>query len=1178
MGGSLEKSVESKRPSLVSTTGWSEVLSCCTTLKRSRCALAWCLAHGCNITELHDTVFQVRDFFTPGMKHRVARKRAIFPLHEGDFASALRLFASVNLTDSVTEDFTSLWSRTAWTMLSCYACQTLGHGHTPFLKGKWTALETRLVAAVEQTVNRMLSHGHAEVKDTEAVEKELKKRRVSYEGEEIGVCHCLSLEQILPALPPKQHGGSIDVLEYVSETTKHFLDNPEKLVVEDVGQQLPKLQGKIHVQGNEIKKIAAELVDRGVCTWIPWTQVAEFRKEKVLNGLFGVEKCGLVDGKKPILRLIMNLVPSNSILKQFKGFTKRLPHITSWLSTYVEHGEELRLWQSDMSNAFYLFRLPEKWQRFLAFNVVHKHCEIYGGDDQTLFCLACCVLPMGWGSSVSIMQEVSEKLLLGGNMPECSQVVRGKPLPKWMVGLLDESRTSGRAWWHIYLDNFAAGEIDKSGSTFLSGEIIHQEAERLWTAAGVVSAAKKRKSGEITGQELGAYLNGSERTMGPSPERMINLLLGTMALLSRRTLSRKLLQVIAGRWIHVFQYRRPAMSFLESTWEFISSKGTLLDLQYKVRRELFACMCGLPMMHTFLGAEISEVITASDASSFGGAVGIATHLSSEGEDFVKSNLRVDNPQPTGIMVLSLFHGIGGSFRAYDVLGIRPDALVAFDIHQPAMRITSRRWPHAELYGDVRQLNKAQLEQLLMRYPTVTELHVWGGFPCVDLSSVNVRGQGLDGPQSSLFYELKRVLKELKEIGHVKVKFIAENVASMPKHECERITEELQVKPYHLNCADAVPMQRPRLCWTSECLEGCLGGITFSEEQYWVTVSAPAAYPQQADWITEGAWWPGGDEGYTLPTALKSIERKRPPPAPAGIHRCDTDTLARWTSDSYRFPPYHYLPRFIFWTDDKWRLANSSEKELLLGYGFNHTKLCFSASKIKSSGQKYEDERLCLLGDSFSVFSFIIPAAALCKHLLPTLQYSQLVDRMGLAPGFTCSLRCTAPIRRRLQYGSSTIPRPVTTKSLNQILLSKTNHTGSDVRISTGEFLNPKAVVRQSIEASWWKWEHLFNYKWKLSEHINVLELRTILHAIRYHIMHLKACHLRVFHVTDSYICMSVISKGRTSSRQLSRVLKKVNALLLAFGIHCIISHVESTDNPTDEASRTVAMLPSKNTG
>ncbi|CAL1169365.1 unnamed protein product [Cladocopium goreaui] len=585
------------------TSDWakSKVLSCCTTLKRSGCALAWCLAHGCNITELHDTVFQVRDFFTPGMKHRVARKRAIFPLHEGDFASALRLFASVNLTDSVTEDFTSLWSRTAWTMLSCYACQTLGHGHTPFLKGKWTALETRLVAAVEQTVNRMLSHGHAEVKDTEAVEKELKKRRVSYEGEEIG-------------------------------------------------------------------------------------------------------------------------------------------------------------------------------------------------------------------------------------------------------------------------------------------EIIHQEAERLWTAAGVVSAAKKRKSGEITGQELGAYLNGSERTMGPSPERMINLLLGTMALLSRRTLSRKLLQVIAGRWIHVFQYRRPAMSFLESTWEFISSKGTLLDLQYKVRRELFACMCGLPMMHTFLGAEISDVITASDASSIGGAVGIATQLSSEGEDFVKSSLRADNPQPTGIMVLSLFHGIGGSFRAYDVLGIRPDALVAFDIHQPAMRITSRRWPHAELYGDVRQLNKAQLEQLLMRYPTVTELHVWGGFPCVDLSSVNVRGQGLDGPQSSLFYELKRVLKELKEIGHIKVKFIAENVASMPKHECERITEELQVKPYHLNCADAVPMQRPRLCWTSECLEGCLGGITFSEEQYWVAVSAPASYPQQADWITEGTWWPGGDEGYTLPTALKSIERKRPPPAPAGIHR------------------------------------------------------------------------------------------------------------------------------------------------------------------------------------------------------------------------------------------------------------------------------------------------------
>ena len=119
-------------------------------------------------------------------------------------------------------------------------------------------------------------------------------------------------------------------------------------------------------------------------------------------------------------------------------------------------------------------------------------------------------------------------------------------------------------------------------------------------------------------------------------------------------------------------------------------EGTSLDLQYRVRCELFGCLCALPLVHTFLGAEISAIITASDASHAGGAVGIARQLTSAGEDFARTSLKTDNLHPSGIMVLSLFHGIGGSFRACNILGIRADALVAFDIHKPALRVTSRR--------------------------------------------------------------------------------------------------------------------------------------------------------------------------------------------------------------------------------------------------------------------------------------------------------------------------------------------------------------------------------------------------------------------------------------------------------------------------------------------------------
>jgi hypothetical protein len=141
-------------------------------------------------------------------------------------------------------------------------------------------------------------------------------------------------------------------------------------VVPDVGQEIPKLQGKIHVGHNEMDEIAAELVQRKVCKWIPLSQVLTFRGEKVLNGLFGVEKSSRTESGKPVLRLIMNLVPSNSVLRNYVSAVKNLPQITSWLNLTLEADEQVRVWQSDMSNAFYLFKLPDGWGANLAFNVV----------------------------------------------------------------------------------------------------------------------------------------------------------------------------------------------------------------------------------------------------------------------------------------------------------------------------------------------------------------------------------------------------------------------------------------------------------------------------------------------------------------------------------------------------------------------------------------------------------------------------------------------------------------------------------------------------------------------------------------------------------------------------------------------------------------------------------------
>ena len=1167
---STVKELNSKRYDGLSLDG---ILQLCTSFDKVGCVLAWCLVNAEAVSRVQGNSNLAAIWFDSGVQLQGSPKRQPFPMSEGELEGLVQLMGQVAISEVVATSFTMTWREMAWSLVSIYGLNSLYVGPSPLPKGKWAGMKRSLAMSVRSSVDRVLATTSMIEIPVEVVKSELDGKRVSYSGEEVGVCVPLTFKQVVASLPPRTHGGAIDVLHFVSASTKAFLLDPGRLLIEDVGQVLPKLRGKVHALDGEMDRIAAELVDRGVCSWFPLSKVASFRGEKVLNGLFGVQKSAVLDDGSPVLRLIMNLIPGNSITRQIRGSVKNLPHISAWLSTYIEEGYELKLWQSDMSNAFYLFRIPSAWQPFLSFNVIRSGRSINMQPYDDEFCLSCRVLPMGWASSVGVMQEVSENILWQFGLGKQTQILRRKAVPLWMVGVLEKAAEVGKAWWHVYLDNFAAGEISEPGERN-AGDRLHEMAEEAWATAQVISSEKKRKAATTVAEELGAAFNGEHRVMGVSEERLLKLIQATLWLIGRPRMSKRLLQIIVGRWVHVFQFRRPAMACLSAVWICISRPGLQLDVQRRAKRELLNCVSLAPLLHTFLGAVPVDLITASDASNKGGAVGISRSLSEEGVNYVDHCLSETSPVPIPVLVVSLFNGIGGAFRCYDLLGMVPAGLIGFDIHKPAQRVTSRRWPHAELFGDVRLIDRAMVAKWTQDYNEVLEVHLWGGFPCVDLSSVNAYGQGLEGRQSSLFYEIPRVHELLREgfPDHVVIKVVGENVASMRKEECKKISDYLGLHPYHFDCGDAVPMNRARLCWTTERIEGCMEGLTFDPGEFWVSVKAIADYPDIEQWIAPGAQWPGFYNEVLLPTALKSIRRKRPPPAPAGIRRCDNDTLARWESDQFRFPPYHYMERFLFWKSGKWRLANASEKEILLGYGAGHTELCFSASKIKESAISYEDERLSLLGDSFSIYSFVIAAAAMCRRFITSLSYQHLANRMGMSPGVALPLSRAAPLSRKLCYGLFKVSRSATPKLLNQLLLSRTNHTGSDVRISTGEVLAPKALVRQSIQAGWWKWKHVFKVKWKHGDHINLLELRSILLSIRYHVHHLKHSQMRIFHITDSYVCMSICSKGRSGSRHLMRVLKQLNAYLLGFQLYLVLAHVESSENPTDEASRSVEVL------
>lgn len=99
---------------------------------------------------------------------------------------------------------------------------------------------------------------------------------------------------------------------------------------------------------------------------------------------------------------------------------------------------------------------------------------------------------------------------------------------------------------------------------------------------------------------------------------------------------------------------------------------------------------------------------------------------------------------------SLFDGSGGFPLGGLLSGITP--LWASEIEPFAVRVTTKRLPQMKHYGDISELNGAELEPVDI---------LCFGSPCQDMSIAGKRS-GLEGSRSCLFYEAIRIAKEMRD--------------------------------------------------------------------------------------------------------------------------------------------------------------------------------------------------------------------------------------------------------------------------------------------------------------------------------------------------------------------------------------------------------------------------------
>lgn len=150
-------------------------------------------------------------------------------------------------------------------------------------------------------------------------------------------------------------------------------------------------------------------------------------------------------------------------------------------------------------------------------------------------------------------------------------------------------------------------------------------------------------------------------------------------------------------------------------------------------------------------------------------------------------------------VLSLFDGISCARVALDCAKINVKTYSASEIDKHAIAISQKNYPDIVRLGDVREITNL---------PEPIDLLI-GGSPCQDLSIAKKDRKGLAGDRSGLFWEYVRIWK----LANPKW-FVLENVASMPKADCETITQTLGVEPVLFNASLVSAQSRKRLFWTN----------------------------------------------------------------------------------------------------------------------------------------------------------------------------------------------------------------------------------------------------------------------------------------------------------------------------------------------------------------------------
>eukprot|EP00438_Fugacium_kawagutii_P007570 Skav230247 [mRNA] locus=scaffold1266:12488:17642:+ [translate_table: standard] len=959
-------------------------------------------------------------------------------------------------------------------------------------------------------------------------------RSVDYLGDEVATAKHTSWENLAPAIPSQV--GTVELSQLLEGGCKHYVDCFEEYLLEEADRWYVR-PPRVMIPDEHWEAVCEGLLKAGICTVLHEDQLFKVEDRPLLNGLFGVEKGEQVGGYD-VHRLIMNLIPLNGICRGIQGDVATLPSWASAGPLQLMPTEQLLISSEDVRCFFYIFRVPTAWHKFLGFNkpVPQKFC----GDKDGKHYLCATVLPMGFKNSVALAQAVHRSVVvkassrLDGHLSGEQEIRKDKPFPR------------NTRMHRIYLDNF--DELQKCD-------------------VAMASLVKGSPSPAVLALRAEYEHWGIPRHPGKAVER------GEVAEVQGAVVDG--VQGHCGRSVYICTFRRAILGSMNYVWSFIESftgypPFIKLEIPALVKLEVARCIALMPLAKLQFRNKIDPLVTASDASTTGGGVTASLGLTNLGQIAASTKIRGDLPEPahvTQVLTIGLFDGIGALRVAADSLQLPIAGHISVEKEASASRVLESRFPGTIFVTDVAEVDKAMVQSWACQFSQVGLIVLGAGPPCQGVSGLNANRRGaLKDHRSCLFLHVSRIRLLVQEVFvWAQVHLLGESVQSMDQKDRTVMSESFELLPWAIDAADVSLAHRPRLYWISWELQpgkdvlihppAGSSSSTFGQVKLSCTIETKR-------YLTPG-WQKCSDT--TFPTFTTARPRSTPGRRPAGLDKLNASERAQWVADDFRFPPYQYQLCHQVYRGQEHRLPSSDEREVMMGLPKGYTYHCLP--KSRQGTQEHTDLRNSLVGNSWNVtvvcwlLSQLAAPLGLCEALSP----QQCVDIT--APG--CTQTLASFLGRPPMYSSKKQIKGGNEKQLVSMLVNQVSIKGEDILLSaqTEDTLKYHRL-RASLPSTLWSWRTICGWQWRGSkEHINVLELRAVLCALRWRICKQRIRNHKFIHMIDSLVCLHSLTRGRTSSRKMRRTLCKINALLLLSRNSGVWAYVHTSSNPADAPSR-----------